>query len=496
MKRFDKQKKTGRRLCACLLGAVMAASLSGCNLGNDVEGLMRPPRTSGEQEAIQTALETYLGSATGYTLKYPQFGEHRSAFILEDLNGDGEDEALAFYQPGPGTRNVHINMLQKADGEWHSISDVEGASNDVEEIRFGDLDADGILEVIVGWNIYNVSDRQLTLYSLVGGTFSKWYDGLYSFMLVTDLTADGRDDLLVLKADETGAGPSATLWSTMQKGSNEAVLSELGTVSLDGTIQSFRTVKTSPLSVATTGVYIDGERTSGGLVTEILYWDGNRLLAPLHDDSTGLTQISYRDVKIPSMDVDGDGQIEWPTCQPFSDTETEGSSEKDIPWKTDWLGWDYESGTASRKFTSVANRRDGYLLRLDDTWADRVTASYDTKEAVLRLYDVESGGKEILALRTRPAVYRTTTATTATSAVPTFSAEPSRTYSVEGEYTPSSPGTGAADSTAGGQGNKSLHDYRLLEEQEDGTRYEVWFSTEEPFNLTMEYIRYMFIYLK
>ena len=36
-------------------------------------------------------------------LKYPKTGEYRSAIILKDLNGDGEEEALAFYRIGRKT---------------------------------------------------------------------------------------------------------------------------------------------------------------------------------------------------------------------------------------------------------------------------------------------------------------------------------------------------------------------------------------------------------
>lgn len=496
-----------------LAGAVAAAAflLSGCSMGADVEGLMRPPRTTGEQEAIQSALEDYLGSASGYTLKYPQSGEYRSAFIRKDLNGDGQEEALAFYQPGAKSRNVHINMLLNTDEGWRSISDVEGPSTDVEEVLFGDLNADGILEVFVGWNIYNVSDRQLTLYSLTDGTFTAWYEGLYSSLLVGDMTADGRDDLLVLQSGTAGESARAALWSVVQPESGDAVLSEIGTAALDTTIQEYRTIQTCPLSDAVTGIYIDAVRTAGGLVTELLYWDGLQLLAPFHDESTGLTQLTYRDAGIPSMDVDGDGQVEWPSCTMFPGTEDQG---RGTPWKTDWMSWDYESGTSSRKFSSVVNLRDGYLLRLDDSWEGMISADYDREEGILSLYDIRQGQEEkqeILALRTIPAVRRTTddeasASTTTASTAATTGAETSAT-AADGpsagagmtEDAAMGGAAGSANTASEADGEKTAGQERRrfesLEKKEDGTVYEVWYSTEEPFLLSMEYIRYMFIFL-
>lgn len=72
-------------------GGLCALLLSGCNaLGLDVEDYLRPPKSTGEQEAIQQALETYIeahaekGGVTDYILKYPKEGSYRSAFILVD----------------------------------------------------------------------------------------------------------------------------------------------------------------------------------------------------------------------------------------------------------------------------------------------------------------------------------------------------------------------------------------------------------------------------
>lgn len=80
-----------RRWLPAVLAGLCALLLSGCNaLGLDVEDYLRPPKSTGEQEAIQQALETYIeahaekGGVTDYILKYPKEGSYRSAFILVD----------------------------------------------------------------------------------------------------------------------------------------------------------------------------------------------------------------------------------------------------------------------------------------------------------------------------------------------------------------------------------------------------------------------------
>ena len=83
---------------ARLLGAVTAAVmlLSGCTFSTSIDGLLSPPKLSLEQEQIYDALRRAAGSSI--SLKYPKTGGYLSAFIVSDIDGDGEDEALVFYE--------------------------------------------------------------------------------------------------------------------------------------------------------------------------------------------------------------------------------------------------------------------------------------------------------------------------------------------------------------------------------------------------------------
>ena len=81
---------------------ITAASLilcfvfSGCNvLEMDTEALMKPPVFTAEQEKLNAALTEVIGES--YVLRYPKTGELNSAFIFKDLDGDGTEEAMAFY---------------------------------------------------------------------------------------------------------------------------------------------------------------------------------------------------------------------------------------------------------------------------------------------------------------------------------------------------------------------------------------------------------------
>lgn len=81
-------------LSAVLLACLWA--LSGCSgFSSSTADLMRPPRLTPEQSAINEALTAAALTQT-YTLKYPKSGEYRSAFVFHDIDGDGVEEAIAF----------------------------------------------------------------------------------------------------------------------------------------------------------------------------------------------------------------------------------------------------------------------------------------------------------------------------------------------------------------------------------------------------------------
>ena len=82
-------KKTA--ITAALLYSV---SLCGCSFGASIDTLMTPPKLDVDQQQIYSALTDAVGSSI--SLKYPKSGKYLSAFIIEDIDGDGGSEAVVF----------------------------------------------------------------------------------------------------------------------------------------------------------------------------------------------------------------------------------------------------------------------------------------------------------------------------------------------------------------------------------------------------------------
>ena len=88
--------------------------LSGCSLASfDTKNLMAPPKANQDQQAIQALLQ---GNRLDITLVYPQSGEYRSAIIMHDFTGDGEEDAIGFYSTeNTGAGGVEVQFLSKTE---------------------------------------------------------------------------------------------------------------------------------------------------------------------------------------------------------------------------------------------------------------------------------------------------------------------------------------------------------------------------------------------
>ncbi len=391
-------KKRRKQALAAVLAAVLFLC-SGCSL--DVEQFLRPPKTQGEQQAVQTALETYIrdsGQAGGrYTLCYPVEGDHTAAFVLCDAAGkpitDATDDAalaLAFYAPFAAPTDTHINLLRREGDEWISVADVVGASADILQVAFGDLDGDGSAELLTGWDTYNSRDHRLSAFSLSQGLARLSDDHVYTRLFVGDLTADGRDSLLLLHIATDG------VTATMETLSGDTFIS-LGQVLLDAEIQQFNTMTLCRLADNVHGLYIDAVKGTDTAVTELIYYDEERLHAPFCNQAGQVNTVTARPAGFAMRDIDGDAQMEIPLCTLLPGYAA-GESAADHAYRTDWMAWDIADNAWRVELSTVVNSADGYLVVLDEPRKETVTTTYVQNERLLTLMDAQSR-RPLLRLR-------------------------------------------------------------------------------------------------
>lgn len=388
------RKKT-RKWSALWLVAVFSVVCSGCSqLSNRTDELLVAPRLSGEFSVIQKALEASINGK--YTLKYPSEGDYRSAFILSDLDSDGNPEGVAFYGTSvENTLTMHIAVIDSADGQYRVSCEQSLAAADVEQVQLCDIDGDGVSEILVGWNIYGSVDKKLSVYEYTGSSLIPVIEEPYTAFLTYDMNNDFLPDLLKVNLNLSESTCLAVAYSFSKDG-----LSVIGTANMDGGISSLGELKLSKLSSGMPFVYVDSVKGSG-MLTEVLYYAGEKLHAPFYNAETRETTLTFRPASVPSRDIDGDGNVEFPILQAFPTVP--GSEENSTAYITRWSSFDPGTGLTDKQW-ALMNYNDGYYLNIAPQLCEKITVirATERRERLFFAYQHDTGetGTLLLSIRT------------------------------------------------------------------------------------------------
>lgn len=141
-------RKRGLGLLAALACCALLCACDSLVAGGNVEELLRAPRPSERQNAVQTALNAYLGESL--QLKYPRGGGEPDPVIFADLDGDGSEEAAVLYTAPSKGQNVHLAVLERGEEGWDVAYEVMGLSTEVAEVELVEL-FEGSVQLCVGY---------------------------------------------------------------------------------------------------------------------------------------------------------------------------------------------------------------------------------------------------------------------------------------------------------------------------------------------------------
>ena len=237
-------KKNG--ISALVVASVM---LTGCTLDGSAENLLSPPVLYEEQEEIYSALKESTGE--NITLRYPRSGALRSAFIIDDIDGSGEDEAIVFYSV---REQVRMNILDRdEDGNWQSVCDFAGIGASVDRVQIASIGPTARTSIIVGFG-ESGSDKLLKVYSYNGGVVSENYSDSYSSFFTYDLNGDGEDGLCIIRSNNENIGRKAD-FSVITDTGTQVVKKD--TVALNDKASDFVGVVLGNVGENTPAVFID-----------------------------------------------------------------------------------------------------------------------------------------------------------------------------------------------------------------------------------------------
>lgn len=376
----------GKRILAVIL--LLSCFLSGCSLNfKDPEDLIKPPKPGGELAGVQEALQSKVGK--NIILKNPKNGDYRSAFTQYDIDGDGVREAVVFYKQNSDMAKLHMNILDRIDNKWVSISDFDNLGSDVNEIIFQDLNGSGIPELIVKCDALEKKQYNVGVYTCTPNGPVSLLNEFFTEMALLDMDGDSLSELLLLNLD-TNKGVSKAQMLKMNKAGQ---MSFAGDVLLDSSVTGYVSVKMDK----TKKVYIDSYCGSNSMITEIVEWRNDKLNALLMDKDGNSSQQTKRDVIITSRDIDGDGVIEIPEKIPMVG---QNYANKDAIWLTTWSKYtprfnlgneDVSQFTVA--MTGAINFADSYMFAYPEDWVNDVIVIPDTEQRLWTFYRWDAKNK-------------------------------------------------------------------------------------------------------
>ena len=346
-------------LRAAALTLALCMLLTGCSFPMQetiqVEELLRAPRLAGDYGALQAALNDWLGESA--QLKYPMQGDLLSPFVLQDFDGDGQQDAAVFYTTAL-TSNVCVAFLRKnSEGGWQVSQTVEGLADTVDNVRLAQLQAGGTAQLVVGYAA-SQDDHYLAVYSYENGEVSAILEQAYEQYLVEDITGGGNEDLILMSTQE-GSG----------------VQIELLTVDKDGRFQQVAVMalsgdKFSGCASVAAGLGADGRHylvldgwtgiSGNNLASVLLRFDeeSQQMVPASQISSEELYNASLRNVpNLVSRDLDGDGIVEIPT-QP----DEAGLLNLSQSRRMDFIVWmDYTSSHPEKSFGLLDEETNCYI---------------------------------------------------------------------------------------------------------------------------------------
>lgn len=368
-----------RGFAALFLLSLMVLTMSGCSLFTPVDELYCLPQASERYVQLQELVDAELDSGCEYAS--PTGGNYRQSIQLVDLDGDGGQEALAFFRTAE--QGLRICIYTVRGGEFVLTASIAGEGVAIGGVDYADMDGDGILELAVTWQASS-SQKILSVYSMKSYKCSVLLTADCTEFYLADLDGDSLSELFTLRMDSPEFG-TAEMYTLAPDGEMLSAGSRLS-----AGITSLQRIRTGTLSDGAPGLFVESYTESGTVVTDIFVSDGESLSnITLSPDGVSLAERAY---DVYCSDVNDDGVLDVPYVRTLY-SQSEGST---VFRALDW--YDYSSGgRAHFCFSTYHCYSDGWYLVLPERLSSseltvrREDTVYGERAVVLSRYDPDSG---------------------------------------------------------------------------------------------------------
>ncbi|KNF07535.1 hypothetical protein CLPU_15c00290 [Gottschalkia purinilytica] len=307
----------------------MLSILPACSFKASPEGLMKVPKFSQENQEIKSVIQKILPKTAKLTAPYNK--EELSAIKFIDLDGDNEDEVVAFYKLSVDKDSLRALVLKKENGAWIPKGEMKESGKEFDEVMFKDITGNGRPEIIISSMGGEYKNKGVSMYSYSDDNIVEIFETAYEEMIIADLDNDELPEIVTLKKSDDRL--SADLYKYTSEESTIEFINET-IVDSPTTIKS---IKVGKASKDKTGIFIQTSYEHYG-ATALLVMEHGQLVNAFYDDEIGLVEKTTSPYAMDPQDIDNDGIIEIPIRQ-YTAEKTEDVFERNS-MVTHWNKWD------------------------------------------------------------------------------------------------------------------------------------------------------------
>ena len=178
----------GRKFARALALAALCLLLGGCAMNVSTDKLYALPSLPAEYASLEAEINALLSDGAEHAA--PISGSNLQSVQMVDLDGDGVEEAVAFFRKATDERPVKIYFFRSNGDSYEQMALIEGTASSIYSITYYDLDGDGRREILVGFKS-GTELQVLAVYTLRGSEPLNLLTTAYLRYAVSDLNGDG-----------------------------------------------------------------------------------------------------------------------------------------------------------------------------------------------------------------------------------------------------------------------------------------------------------------
>lgn len=358
-----------------IIAAAICLIMTGCNsLSLNGPDILSPPKAEGNQAEIQELIQKSGGK---YEMVYPENGEFKSSVVFRNLDDDEDEEAVAMYARDRDKDIINILIADKKDDDYTLLMEGSIHASKIDCVEFADFGT-GAEQILISYPGSSATLQSLTMFTLGDECTQDDMINICAAHVAGDYNGDQTEDLLTLALADGENLPTARLYI-----GKEGQLEEQSSCEISSQVKAYVSLSFGKICDEVSGAVVDATDADGNYSTQIICYDYNArsVINPLYVNEG--YEKTKRAAAVCSADIDRDGVIEIPLCEPMEYSANEDDAT--VCDRIDWSSYQYTQASFDVKQSAILCDKLGFLLNLPPEHADIVTARY-TGENTMSVY--------------------------------------------------------------------------------------------------------------